>query len=667
MSLSSNPTASPAVRKRFFLLSLAAVGIFLLLLLRLWYLQVVTTERYLELSERNRIRYIPISAPRGPIYDRDGELLVDNRPSFGISVLRQEVQDKEKLLDTLSVYLGVDRAELGKRWESGSRFPKYRPLRIAEDITLDQLEVVQENAVSLPGVLSEVRPLRSYPNGEMAAHLFGYLGEITEKELQEDAEDFYRQGDTVGKGGLESKLEKYLRGHSGERRVEVNVVGKELRLLKTQEPVPGNRVYLTVKRDLQLAAEAAFGEHAGAAVALDVRTGEVLAMASRPSFNPADFARGISGEQWISLLKNPRHPLQNKAIKGQYPPGSTFKIVTALAALKAGVTNPSRTVHCGGKFFLGSRPFRCWKRGGHGTVDLKKAMRESCDVYFYQVGLEMGIDRLAQMSVDLGLGSTLGVPLEGEKPGLIPNREWKRKKLKDRWYDGETVIAAIGQGYVLTTPLQLAVMTASVANGGTVLRPHVVKRVEGLDGSILMESTPEVIASIGLNKSDLAAVRRGLVAVVNEPGGTARVSELPGITVAGKTGTAQVVRLKEDRNKDEASIPYRFRDHALFVAYAPEENPEIAVAVVVEHGMHGGSAAAPVARAILASYFGVPTPDPQVAPGVGAPAAAASAAARGEGAIPAIAPAAPAASPSVPSPVPAPAPAAPETRAAGDH
>lgn len=652
MSLSSNPTASPGVRKRFFLLSFAAIGIFLLLVLRLWYLQVVTTDRYQELSEKNRIRYIPVAAPRGPIYDRDGELLVDNRPSFDISVLRQEVQDREKLLDVLSTYLGVDRAELGKRWVNGSRFPRYRPLPVAVDISLDQLELIQENAVALPGVLAEVRPLRSYPNGEMAAHLFGYLGEITEKELQKDEEDFYRQGDFVGKSGLEMKLEKYLRGHSGERRVEVDVLGKELRLLKIQEPVPGSRIYLTVKRDLQLAAEAAFGEEAGAAVAIDVRTGEILAMVSRPSFNPADFARGISGQQWVALLQNPRHPLQNKAIKGQYPPGSTFKIVTALAALKAGVTNPSRTVHCGGKFFLGSRPFRCWKRGGHGTVDLKKALRESCDVYFYQVGLEMGIDRLSQMAVDLGLGNTLGVPLEGEKPGLIPNRDWKRKKLKERWYDGETVIAAIGQGYVLTTPLQLAVMTASVANGGTVLRPHVVKRVEDLDGNVVMESTPEVLTSIGLSPPDLAAVRRGLVAVVNEPGGTARVTQLPGITVAGKTGTAQVVKLKDDRNKNEASIPYRFRDHALFVAYAPEEKPEIAVAVIVEHGMHGGSAAAPVARAILASYFGVAPPEPQVI---------------AEGAVPANPPAEEtASSPAVPSEGTPPAPAAPQDEPVGD-
>lgn len=643
MSLSSNPTASPAVRKRFLLLSLAAIGIFLLLMLRLWYLQVVSTERYRELSEQNRIRYIPIAAPRGAIYDRDGELLVDNRPSFDISVLRQEVQDRELLLDRLSAYLGVDAGELRKRWANGSRFPKYRPLPLAEDITLDQLEQIQENAVVLPGVLAEVRPLRSYPNGEMGAHLFGYLGEITERELQKDEEDFYRQGDFVGKSGLELKLEKYLRGISGERRVEVDVLGKELRLLKTQEPVPGSRVYLTLKKDLQLAAEAAFGEEAGAAVALDVHTGEILAMASRPSFNPADFARGISGKQWVSLLQNPRHPLENKAIKGQYPPGSTFKIVTALAALKAGVTNPTRTVYCGGKFHLGSRAFRCWKRGGHGTVDLNKALRESCDVYFYQVGLEMGIDRLAQMSVNLGLGSPLGVPLEGEKAGLIPSREWKRKRFSERWYDGETVIAAIGQGYVLTTPLQLAVMTASVANGGKVLRPHVVKRVEDLEGRLLMETTPELIHSIGLHPPDLEAVRRGLVSVVNEGGGTARVAQLPGITVAGKTGTAQVVRLKEDRNKDEASIPYRFRDHALFVAYAPAEDPRIAVAVVVEHGMHGGSAAAPVARAILASYFGIPTPAPQVI---------------AEGALPASAPPGSPA-PAVPAAPGEPAPAAP--------
>ncbi len=596
-------------RKRFLLLSLAATLVFALLLLRLWYLQVISAERYLELSEKNRIRHVAIAAPRGPIYDRNGELLVDNRPSFGISVLRQEVDDPEELLDRLADYLQVPREDLQKRWDAGLRFPSFRPMPLAEDISRDMLELVQENSVDLPGVLIEVRPMRSYPYAESAAHLFGYLGEITEAELQSGEYEGYRPGDYVGKSGLEKSMESTLRGVAGQRRVEVDVRGKELRLLKILDAAPGNKVYLTIDRKLQQATEAAFGEAAGSAVVMDPRTGAVLALASQPSFNPAVFARGITGEEWISLLQNPHHPLQNKAIKGQYPPASTFKIVTALAALKAGVAHPGTSVNCSGSFSLGDREFRCWKKHGHGRVDLKKALKESCDVWFYQVGLELGIDRLAQMAYDLGLGEALGFPLEYEKSGLVPTRQWKKKRFNARWYDGETVIASIGQGYVLTTPLQLATMMTTVVNGGTVLRPQVVRRVETLGGEVVREVGPEVIKSSSLSPNDLKVVLKALDAVVNEPGGTAWSSRLEPVHYGGKTGTAQVVRLRDDRDR-KREAPYRFRDHGLFVGYAPVENPEIVVAVVVDHGGGGGSAAAPVARKIIASYFGIEDPPP---------------------------------------------------------
>lgn len=609
-------------RKRFVLLSLAATLIFALLLLRLWHLQVISAEKYLALSENNRIRLVAIAAPRGPIYDRNGELLVDNRPSFGVSVLRQEVDDPAALLDRLADYLQVPREDLQKRWDAGLKFPSFRPMPLADDISRDVLDLVQENSVDLPGVLIEVRPLRSYPFVESAAHLFGYLGEITETELQSREFDGYRPGDFVGKSGLEKSLEAKLRGVAGQRRVEVDVRGKELRLLKIQDSVPGNKVYLTIDRKLQQATEAAFGENAGSAVVMDVRTGAVLAMASLPAFNPALFARGISGEEWISLLQNPHHPLQNKSIKGQYPPASTFKIVTVLAALKAGIANPGTTVTCNGSFSLGNRAFRCWKKHGHGRVDLKKALKESCDVWFYQIGLELGIDRLAQMAFDLGLGESLDFPLEYEKSGLVPTRQWKKKRYGTRWYDGETVIASIGQGYVLTTPLQLANMMATVVNGGTVLRPQVVRRVESLGGELLREVAPEVVKSNPLAPEDLKVVLKALDAVVNEPGGTGWASRLNEVHYGGKTGTAQVVRLKDDRDR-KREAPYRFRDHGLFVGFAPVEDPQIVVAVVVEHGGGGGSAAAPVARKIIASYFGiedppvVATPDAATAPAEG--------------------------------------------------
>jgi penicillin-binding protein 2 len=624
MGLNSGWAEIPGLRHRFIILSLVAAGIFLLLALRLWYLQVIGVERYRTLSEKNRIRYVPIAAPRGQILDRNGEMLVDSRPAFDVSVLRQEVEDRDELLLRLSQLLGVPVGELLSRWEKGRNYPPYRPVPLAADIGRDALEMVQENGVDLPGILTEVHPVRSYLRGDLGAHLLGYLGEITERELQAQEFDGYRPGDFIGKSGLEKALERYLRGADGQRRVEVDVKGRELRLLRIQEPIPGSRVYLTLQQNLQQAAEKALGDKDGAAVALDVHTGEVLALVSRPAFNPALFARGISGQEWIALLQNPSHPLQNKAVRGQYPPGSTFKTVVALAALKAGVATPATSVNCQGSFRLGNRQFRCWKKEGHGTVDLKKAIKESCDVWFYKVGLEVGIDRIAEMSRAMGLGAELGLGLDGEKGGLIPDRAWKERRLGAPWYNGETVNAAIGQGYVLTTPLQLATMMAAVANGGSVLRPQLVKRIESLDGQVLQEARPEVLRSTPLAPADLQAVRRGLEAVVNEAGGTAWSNRLQGVRIAGKTGTAQVVKLKDDRSRGQ-EVPFAHRDHALFVAYAPADDPQLAVAVVVEHGGHGGSAAAPVARAIFATYFGleaeIQPPAPPAGPGLtpGAP------------------------------------------------
>jgi len=607
MGLNTGWDRSPQQSRRLLMVSLSALLVFLLLFMRLWYLQVISGQRYSELSEKNRIRYVPLAAPRGPLYDRNETLLIDNRPAFDISVLRQDVSEPDLLFTRLSDYLQVPLEELRQRWKDGRRLPPYRPVRMAEDVDRQIMEVVREHAPELPGVLVEVHPLRAYPNRELAAHLFGYIGEITEENLQDLVDKGYRAGDFIGKSGLEKVLEPYLRGSDGERLLEVDVRGKEMRSLRTRDPIPGNRVFLTIDRELQKATEDAFGDQAGAAVALDTSTGEVLALVNRPSFDPAQFARGISPEEWKSLLQNPRHPLQNKALRGQYPPGSTFKIVTALAALKAGVATARTKVDCEGAITIGNREFRCWKKHGHGPTDLKKALRESCDVWFYQVALDLGIDKLSEMAFALGLGEPTDILLEGEKGGLIPTRDWKHQRFNERWYDGETVIAAIGQGYVLATPLQLAVMTAAVANGGKVMRPQLVRRIEDMAGNEVFVQTAEVQREVPLSARNLAAVRKGLEAVVNEPHGTGWRSKLNGIRVAGKTGTAQVVRRKsteeEELQTGEDKTPYRFRDHALFVAYAPAEKPRIAVAVVVEHGSHGSTSAAPIAREMFRSYF----------------------------------------------------------------
>ncbi len=606
MGLDAKWSELPHVQRRFFLFSIAVASIFILLALRLWYLQVISYAEFQERSIRNRTRILALEAPRGPIFDRNGELLVDNRPSFRISVMRQDVVDQQALLQRLAALLEVELEVLEERWQQGKRYPIYRPVPLATDVSREVMERVQEHSVELPGVLTEVRPVRDYLEQGSAAHLIGYLGEITEKELDSERFGENQPGDYVGKTALEREFEEYLKGAKGQRLVEVDVKGKLLRQLQMQSARPGNKVYLTLSRELQAIADQAFGDQSGAAVAMDVDTGEVLAMVSRPTFNPALFARGIAGEEWQGLLEDERHPLQNKVIAGQYAPASTFKMIVALAALRDGLVTPQRVVYCGGSYALGGARFRCWKKYGHGKMDLKKALRESCDVWFYQVGLELGIDKLSVAAKEFGLGAKVGYPLPGEKPGLIPSQDWKRARYNKPWYAGETVIASIGQGFVLATPMQLAVMTAALANGGKVLKPQLIRKIEDWQGITLMDPETEVIRHAEYTPAAWKTIKEGMVAVVNEQRGTGQIAQLDDYLVAGKTGTSQVVRRKSDEEEEldsDGEVPYRFRPHALFVAYAPADKPKIAVAVVVEHGQHGGSAAGPVAKTLIEGYL----------------------------------------------------------------
>jgi penicillin-binding protein 2 len=604
MGLNSPGASASALRRRFYILSLVAAGFFLLLLGRLWYLQVTRSDAYSSLSDRNRTRLIPIEPPRGSIFDRNGELLVENRPSFSVTLIRQEIEDPERLLLRLNTLLGVPYSDLQRKYSLLKRYPPYLPAPLVNDISRDTMEILQENDLDLPGVLIKVVPVRTYTQGTRGAHLFGYTGEISEKDLQAPQFSGYRPGDMVGKTGLEKHLESELRGISGERRVEVDAHGRELRQMQGFAPVPGKKVYLSIDSQLQQVAEEAFGEESGAAVAIDIETGEILAMASQPTFDPALFSGGISFNEWNTLRDDPLKPLQNRVISGQYPPGSTFKLVTAIAALRNGAATPETTVNCTGSITLGknNQVIRCWNRKGHGSVNLRRALKESCDVWFYEVGLKLGIDKLAATALEMGMGQSYDFPLDSVKKGLIPTKEWKKKRFNQGWFNGETAIASIGQGYVLTTPLQLAVMTAAVANGGKVLRPQVVKRIEDLNGRIIFNAAPDPFNTLNLPPGMFAAVRQGMEAVVHEGGGTGAASRIPGLRVAGKTGTAQVIQSK---TAVASGDPKNLRDHALFVAYAPADKPKIAVAVIVEHGGHGGSAAAPVARAIFAQYFGL--------------------------------------------------------------
>jgi len=606
MGLDSRWIELPSVHRRLLLFSVTAAALFCLLLLRLWYLQIINTEDYQERSVRNRTRVLPLEAPRGPIFDRNGRLLVGNRPAFGISVMRQDVENPQALLALLAQLLDINATTLEKRWQQGKGLPIYRPVVLAEDVPRQFAERVLEHNTDLPGVLVSVRPVREYLEKGSIAHVTGYLGEVTEAELSQDRGKNLQTGDVIGKVALEKTYEDFLRGTKGLRRVEVDVRGKLLRPLEIGAPQPGQRVFLTIQQELQQAANLAFGDNSGALVAMDVRTGEVLAMLSRPTYDPSLFARGIESQAWTELLRDPRHPLQNKAISGLYAPASTFKMMVALAALREDSGARRRVVDCDGSFELGEARFRCWKKDGHGRTDMIKALRESCDLWFYQVGLDLGIDKIAAIAREFGLGEVVGFPLAGENAGVVPSRAWKRQRFQAPWYGGETVIAAIGQGYVLVTPLQLAVMTAALANQGTLLKPQIVKRVEDWQGKVLQQTTPQILHQIEMPAAAWQTINDGLVAAVNEPHGTGSASRMAEVVVAGKTGTSQVVRRKseeEEENQAGEEVPYEFRPHALFVAYAPADKPQIAVAIVVEHGRHGGGTAGPMAKAVFEAYF----------------------------------------------------------------
>ena len=585
--------------RRIIGLSLGAFVLFFLVLSRLWYLQMIDTDNLMDQSESNRLRFVPVAAPRGAILDRNGKVLVSNTPSFSVAVIPQDVKNKDQLIDNLSRYLNLNRKEIEDKWNKGQGRAKYYPLVVASGISRDQMEFLEENRLALSGVNIEMKPVRAYSNGLLGAHLLGYLAEISESELASDHYKEYNAGDYTGKSGIEKSWEDFLHGTDGGRQIEVDARGRFLRTVEESGSSVGNTVMLTIDLDMQKVAEQALGERAGAAVAMDVNTGEILAFASSPSFDPALFTGRMPPEKWKEYLEDQRHPLENKALKGMYPPGSTFKIITAIAGLEEGVVDQHSAVDCPGYYKFGNSTFKCWDKKGHGHVELKKALRESCDVYFYKLSERLGVDRIADYARRFGLGAPLGIGLDNEKGGVIPSQEWKQKRYGKKWFQGETLSVGIGQGYVLTTPVQLASMIATVANEGTVYQPHLVKRIVDSEGKSLKEFPPVITRKTGIKPETFKLVKEGLFAVVNEPHGTGGLARLSEVKVAGKTGSAQVVKLRDSKGQ----VPYQFRDHALFVAFAPYDKPEIAVAVIVEHAEHGGSAAAPVAGKILRAYF----------------------------------------------------------------
>jgi penicillin-binding protein 2 len=581
---------------------------FALAITRLWFLQVQQGDYYNQLADSNRVRSIEIAAPRGNIYDRKGREIVTNRPSFNVVWIRENNKINDEWLKHLTRLLKQDATALLEKIRKMAGGPGHIPVRLAEDIDWETVARIENNRMYLPDIKIEVVPLRIYHYGNLASHLIGYMGEINKAELDKADKTLYKGSDLIGKMGLERLRETDLRGEKGHDNMEVNALGFEQENLKGDEPLPGKDMYLTLDVELQKIAEEemAAKNRAGAVVAMEANTGRLLAVASAPELNLEEFVGGISQKAWQGMLDNPLHPLVNKVIQGQYPPGSTFKPITAFAGLAEGVITPETTFFCPGSMQFANRTYRCWKKGGHGTVSLKRALGESCDVYFYNVGLKLGVDRLAKYSKMFGLGEKTGVEMEYEKPGIAPSSEWKRKRYNVKWHEGETLSVAIGQGYNLTTPLQVAMMTMVIANGGTLYKPSVVEQVVDPSGKQVNAFQPEVLSMIQGQGRNLKLVRDGMVEAVNSKRGTGREAQIDsshGIIVGGKTGTAQVVRLAQYIHLKEDDIPYKYRDHAWFTCFAPAVNPEIVVTVLVEHGLHGGSASAPIASKILNKYF----------------------------------------------------------------
>lgn len=571
--------------------------LFGLLILRLWFLQLIKGEYLQKRSEHNRIRVQDLSPWRGMILDRDGNILVGNRHSFNLVATLEDIQDPDILARRLGSLLQLDPDSVTAQIEKAGR-AGLTQVRLKNQLSWEEMALVETYKAELPGVAIVIASKREYHQPSLATHILGYLGEITEAQLKSGRFPSYKMGDYIGRSGIEAAWEEVLRGRQGSSRIEVDAYGRELGKLDQTPAIPGANIQLTLDTGLQRAAENLLEGKVGAIVALNPKNGKILALASSPTFSQDIFDRGVSAQEWQKLLENKNHPLINRAIKGQYPPGSTFKIVMAVAGLEENVISPQTSIHCRGSLRVGNHEFNCWNRRGHGSVNLHQALVKSCDVYFYEVGRRLGIERIAKWCRRFGLGAPSGLKLGGELPGLVGTPAWKRMRFKAPWTDGDTINLSIGQGYNLATPLQVARMAATLANGGTLYQPQLVEKVETPAGEVLHRFQPIVQGNLSADPANLDLVRRALVAVVRN--GTGKRAYLYDVDVAGKTGTSQVVSLEKEK---AGRTIRRFQNHAWFVAYAPAEDPEVVVSVIVEHGGQGGEVAAPLARRFLAAYF----------------------------------------------------------------
>ncbi|APG47975.1 penicillin-binding protein 2 [Phaeobacter porticola] len=583
------------------------------LAMRMRHLQVDQADQFRLLAEENRINIRLIPPARGQIYDRNGTILAQNSQSYRITIVPEDAGDVGEVIDKLSRLLSLDPEDIERALAEMRRSPPFLPITLADQISWDDISKVAVNAPALPGITPEVGLTRVYPQREDFAHVVGYVGPVSDYDLSKltDPEPILRiPRFQIGKVGFEAKVEQDLRGKAGAKRVEVNATGRVMRELDRREGEAGADMQLTVDADLQYYTQARLGNESASAVVIDCESGDVRAIVSSPSFDPNLFVRGISVADYRTLTEDPYRPLANKSVQGTYPPGSTFKMITALAALEEGLIGTEETVWCPGHLEVSGRRFHCWKRAGHGHVDLNTSLKSSCDVYYYDLAIKVGIDKISAMAKRFGLGVRHDLPMSAVARGIAPNKEWKSKTYGQDWLVGDTVNSSIGQGYLLASPMQLAVMTARLASGRSIT-PRLLKSIDGV------EQPSGAGEPLGINENNLRTIRRGMYSVSNERRGTGYRSRIiaDGMRMAGKSGTSQVRNITAAeraagviRNED---LPWERRDHALFVAYAPVEDPKFAVAVVVEHGGGGSKAAAPIARDVLlqALYDGAPPLD----------------------------------------------------------
>ena len=612
--------------RRLATLIVLAAAMLVVLLVRLWQVQIVQGDYYLRLSEENRLRVTPLAAPRGALVDRNGHTLVANRPAFTVALLPLEVRRPREESQALGKMLGMDPAEILSRLAAGRDRP-FEPVRLRRDVPKEVIAGIEESQLDLPGVLVEVEPVRQYIYDTLGAQVFGYVGEINDQELRRLRSGGYELGDLIGKEGLEETYDAYIRGRAGQVQAEVDAQGRMVRALGTVPAIPGNTVVLGIDLAVQRAAEAGLGDRPGVVVAMDPRDGTIVAMVSHPAFDPNAFSGGIKAGVWSALLKDPARPLLDRAIQGEYPPGSVFKVVTASTALQLGLVTPDTGFYSPGYYNLGGWTFHEWKALGH--VNFIDAIAQSCDACFYDLARRAGPNQVAKFARTYGLGVPTGVDLPNEAAGVVPDPAWKKRAWKQDWFGGDTLNMGIGQGYVLTTPLQIARMMAAVANGGTLVTPHVVTEVRTPDGRLVARIAPPPAGHIQVTPETLAVVRTGLEAVVTR--GTGATLRIPGLTAAGKTGTAEASHGK----------PY-----AWFAAYAPVADSRLVVVAMVENAGFGAENALPVVKEVFQAWFS----ETQGGTTPGAPAAAASPRPATDGSRPASVPA--------PAPVPAAAPPA---------